>query len=85
MQYKERAHQSFGGLVFFWLTVATLSTQWFMDKKTKKRIEILRQKVEKSQKLLADAKKQTDEPDEVTKIEQQIADYKSEIAELKSK
>ena len=56
-----------------------------MDKKTKKRIEILRQKVEKSQKLLADAKKQTDEPDEVTKIEQQIADYKSEIAELKSK
>lgn len=56
-----------------------------MDKKTKKRLEILRQRVEKSQKLLADAKQQTDEPDEVQKIEQQIADLKSEIAELKDK
>jgi predicted nucleic acid-binding Zn-ribbon protein len=56
-----------------------------MDKKTKKRLEILRQKVEKNQKLLAAAKQQTDEPDEIQKIEQQIVDLKSEITELKSK
>ena len=56
-----------------------------MDKKTKKRLEILRQKVEKTQKLLTDAKQQTDEPDEIRKVEQQIADLKAEIAELKSK
>ena len=56
-----------------------------MDKKTKKRLEILRQKVEKQQKVLAAAKQQTDEPDEVENIEKQIAEYKAEIAELKGK
>lgn len=56
-----------------------------MDKKTKKRLEILRQKVEKTLKILAAAKLQTDEPDEVEKIEKQIAEYKAEIAELKAK
>lgn len=56
-----------------------------MDKKTKKRLEILRQKVEKQQKVLAAAKQQTDEPDEIENIEKQIAAYKSEIAELKAK
>ena len=56
-----------------------------MDKKTKKRLEILRSKVEKYQKVLAAARKQTDEPDEIEKIEQQIAAFKSEIAELKGK
>lgn len=56
-----------------------------MDKKTKKRLEILRQKVERSQKLLAAAKEQTDEPNEIVQIEKQIEEYKSEIAELKGK
>lgn len=55
-----------------------------MDKKTKKRLEVLRQKVEKNQKLLAAAKQQTDDPDEVTQLETQIADLKSEINELKN-
>lgn len=55
-----------------------------MDKKTKKRLEVLRQKLEKSQKLLAAAKLQPDEPDEVEKIEKQIADLKSEISEIKN-
>lgn len=54
-----------------------------MDKKTKKRLEVLRQKVEKNQKLLAHAKQQTDEPDEIVNIEKQIAALKAEIAELK--
>jgi hypothetical protein len=56
-----------------------------MDKKAKKRLEILRQKLEKSQVLLAAAKQQTDEPDEVRIIEQQIAVLKAEIEELKKK
>ena len=54
-----------------------------MDKKTKKRLEVLRQKVEKNQKLLAHAKQQTDEPDEIVNIEKQIAALKAEITELK--
>ncbi len=56
-----------------------------MDKKTKKRLEILRQKLEKTQKLLVAAKQQTDEPDEIRNIERQIEELKSEIDELKKK
>ncbi|MDG1874203.1 MAG: hypothetical protein P8J27_09845 [Mariniblastus sp.] len=56
-----------------------------MDKKTKKRLEVLRQKVEKAQKVLAAAKLQTDEPDEVANIEKEIDGYKAEISVLKSK
>ena len=56
-----------------------------MDKKTKKRLEILRAKLEKGQKVLAAAKQQTDEPDEVEKIEKQIADLRKEIETLKVK
>jgi hypothetical protein len=56
-----------------------------MDKKSKKRLEILRAKLEKAWKVLAAAKQQTDEPDEVEKIEKQIADFKAEIDTLKVK
>ena len=56
-----------------------------MDKKTKKRLEVLRQKVEKTQKLLASARAQTDEPDEIENLEKQLAQYQSEIAEIKNK
>lgn len=56
-----------------------------MDKKTKKRLEVLRKKLEKAQKLLAAAKLQTDEPDEIVQIESQITALNEEIAELKTK
>lgn len=56
-----------------------------MDKKTKKRLEVLRQKIEKNQKLLVAAKLQPDEPDEVQKIENQIAELKAQVDELKNK
>jgi len=56
-----------------------------MDKKTKKKIEVLRQKQEKTQKLLNDAKAQTDDPAEVETLQQQIAAIKAEIDTLKSK
>ncbi len=56
-----------------------------MDKKSKKRLEVLRQKLEKQQKLLKDAKAQTDEPDEVTRLEIGLEAIKNEIAELKAK
>jgi hypothetical protein len=55
-----------------------------MDKKAKKRLEILRQKQEKGRKVLAAAKQQTDEPDEVKKIEDQLAQFQSEIDEIKN-
>ena len=55
-----------------------------MDKKAKKRLEVLRQKLQKSEKLLAAAKQQTDEPDEVENIERQIAEIKAEIEKIKN-
>ena len=56
-----------------------------VDKKDKKRLEVLRQKVEKTVKLLADAQAQTDEPDEVSKLRQQLSEYQTEISQLKQK
>ncbi|MDB2686715.1 hypothetical protein N9Y42_05845 [Mariniblastus sp.] len=55
-----------------------------MDKKAKKRLEVLRQKLQKTEKLLAAAKQQTDEPDEVENIERQIAEIKAEIEKIKN-
>jgi len=55
-----------------------------VDKKAKKRLEVLRQKLQKNEKLLAAAKQQTDEPDEVENIERQIAEIKSEIEKIKN-
>ncbi len=54
-----------------------------MDKKTKKRLEVLRQKQEKQQVLLKAARAQTDEPGEVEKIESELESIKAEIAELR--
>ena len=56
-----------------------------MDKKTKKRLEVLRQKLEKAQKVLAACKVQADEPDEIEKAQKHIEELKAEISELKNK
>jgi hypothetical protein len=53
-----------------------------MDKKAKKRIELLRKKINDLQPRLAGAKKQMDDPDEVRKIEAEIAAAKQEIEKL---
>ena len=55
-----------------------------MDKKGKKRLEVLRQKLQKNETLLAAAKQQTDEPDEIENIERQIAELKTEIEKIKN-
>ena len=55
-----------------------------MNKKVKKQLEVLRQKQEKTQKLLSDAKAQTDDPGEVEELEKQIQQIKAKIDELKN-
>jgi len=55
-----------------------------MDKKAKKRIEILRKKVRDLQPRLAGAKQQMDDPQEVEQFAQQIAAAQQEIAKLKA-
>jgi predicted nucleic acid-binding Zn-ribbon protein len=55
-----------------------------MDKKAKKRIDLLRQRIQKLRLQLAGAKQQDDEPGEVDRIEKEIAAAESEIDRLKS-
>lgn len=54
-----------------------------MDKKDKKRQEVLQHKVAKLQQLLAAAKKQPDDPAEVPKLEAELAATHAELARLK--
>ncbi|MEM8865308.1 MAG: hypothetical protein AAGF31_07130 [Planctomycetota bacterium] len=54
-----------------------------MDKKAKKRIEVLRKKIASTQQLLSFAKQQMDDPDEVKQYEKTIADAQAEIEKLK--
>jgi hypothetical protein len=54
-----------------------------MDKKAKKRIDLLNKKLVDLRQRLAGAKKQMDDPDEVRLLEKQISDAQREIDELK--
>jgi hypothetical protein len=55
-----------------------------MDKKAKKKIEVLRQRIQKHRLQLAGAKEQEDEPGEVARLEKDIADALAEIERLKA-
>jgi hypothetical protein len=55
-----------------------------MDKKAKKRIDLLRKKVNDLQQRLAGAKKQMDDPSEVRQLESEITAAQQEIEKLKA-
>jgi hypothetical protein len=55
-----------------------------MDKKAKKRIDLLRKKLGDLEQRLAGAKKQLDDPDEVRLLETQISAAQTEIEKLKN-
>ncbi len=55
-----------------------------MDKKAKKRIDLLHQKLQKLRQQLAGAKKQLDDPAEVKRLEAEIAAAETELRELKA-
>ncbi|MGD9723075.1 MAG: hypothetical protein AB7O59_17110 [Pirellulales bacterium] len=54
-----------------------------MDKKAKKKQDVLRHRVQKLQQQLAGARRQMDDPDEVRRLEQEIATAEAELAKLK--
>lgn len=54
-----------------------------MDKKAKKRIDLLQQRLQKLRQQLAGAKKQMDEPEDVSRLEREIADVSAELEKLK--
>ena len=55
-----------------------------MDKKAKKRVEVLRKKIPQLQQLLAAAKQQPDDPAEPARIQAELDAAKAEISKLKS-
>ena len=54
-----------------------------MDKKDKKRQEVLQQRIAKLQHLLSAARKQPDDPAEVPRLENDLAAAHAELARLK--
>ena len=55
-----------------------------MDKKSKKRLEVLNQRLQKLRLQLAGAKKQADEPGEIEKLQQEIDDLAEEVVKLRA-
>lgn len=54
-----------------------------MDKKQKKRMEVIQQKIQKMQQLLSAAKKQPDDPAEIPRLEAELAALHEELGKLK--
>lgn len=55
-----------------------------MDTKSKRRLEVIREKLQTLRQKLAGAKKQNDEPGEVKGLEKEIAVLEAEAEKLKS-
>ena len=55
-----------------------------MDKKAKKRLGVIRPKLQNLQKQLSGARQQDDEPGEVQRLEREIAAFKAEAEKLKN-
>jgi DNA-binding FrmR family transcriptional regulator len=56
-----------------------------MDKKKKKKLQALNQRIQKLRGQLAGAKKQMDDPGELKSLEAELATAEAELAKLKSK
>ena len=54
-----------------------------MDKKSKKKLDVIHKKVQKLQLQLSGAKQQNDEPGEVERLEKEIAELRAEAEALK--
>lgn len=55
-----------------------------LNKKQKKQIDVARKKVNKLQQLLADARKQPDDPAEVPRLEAEIASVLADIEKIQA-
>jgi hypothetical protein len=55
-----------------------------MDKKIKKKIDLLHQHIQRLKNQLAGARKQQDEPGEVDKLEKELAAAQQQLAQLQS-
>ena len=55
-----------------------------MDKKAKKKIDTLQQRIQRLRQQLAGARKQQDESGEAAVLQRQLADAEAELAKLKA-
>ena len=55
-----------------------------MDKKAKKKIDVLHDRITKLRQQLAGAKKQLDDPAEVERLERDIAQVQAELEKIKA-
>jgi uncharacterized coiled-coil DUF342 family protein len=55
-----------------------------MDKKAKKKRDVINKKVQQLQRRLSGAREQDDEPGEIERLEKEIADLQAESAKLKN-
>ena len=55
-----------------------------MDKKAKKKMQTLNERIQKLRQQLAGVRKQADDPGELQAFERQIADAEAELAKLKA-
>jgi hypothetical protein len=55
-----------------------------MDKKVKKRLEVLHQRAQRLQQQLAGARRQVDDPEEVRRLQREVQQLHEEIERLKS-
>lgn len=55
-----------------------------LNKKQKKQIEALRNKLQKTQQLLSAARDQPDDPADVPRLEKEIADMEAEIEKIRN-
>ena len=54
-----------------------------LNKKQKKQIDAARKKIQKNQQLVAAARDQPDDPNEIDRLRQEIADLEAEIEKIK--
>ena len=66
------------------LSLKSIGKHRSMDKKAKKKVEVLRKRIEKMQILLQCAKEQMDDPSEVEQLQSDIEQAKAEITRLKA-
>ena len=55
-----------------------------MNRKSRKRIQVLKPKLQRTRQQLAGAKRQTDQPGEIEELESQIAKMEAELKELEN-
>lgn len=56
-----------------------------MDKKDKKRLEVLRDRLQQRRTVLANARRQNDDPQETRRLEEEVAELDAEIARIKGR